>query len=79
MKVLFQNDLSCAVDDAQEEPSRYGNSAGYRTMWHNLRHDKVINAPCDLTMIAMRELDPNGALITQKKPIETKELQITWS
>ena len=31
-------------------------------MWHNLRHDKGINAPCDLTMIAMRELDPNGAL-----------------
>ena len=65
-KFYSREDLSRAVDTVQEELSRCGNSVGYRTMWHNFMLDKGINALCILIMIAMTELDPDGALSRRK-------------
>ena len=55
--------LSGAANTVKEKLSSSAPSVGYRTMWHNLSHNKGISAPRDLIMLTMRNLDPEGALL----------------
>lgn len=71
-KSFDEEHLAGVVDAVRHEIDENSGSIGYRTMWHKLSHEKGINAPRDLVMKTMRDLDPQGSSARKAKRLKRR-------
>lgn len=69
-------DISNVLADVNDHISRFGNTHGYRDIWHNLRLSGS-TASRDLVMVALRELDPEGAISRKARKLKRRNYHST--
>lgn len=72
-KSYTRENLSRAIKIMIEELRSSGN-AGYRTLWHHLRHEGF-SVPRDLVMLTMREFDPEGVISRRANRLKRRQYQ----
>jgi len=70
-KPVLEEDFDILTTAIEEKITGSGSRFGYRAMWHSLRL-KGINAPRDLVMQRLKEIDPAGTADRKRKKLQRR-------